>query len=183
MVKKIIKIIICVIVAVIISLILIYVFFIKGKNMDYDENDIKQQIEKLLENDYRYYLLKNGNITLGEGSVTINDVEYYYVNEPWLNSENDVQDIVFNTFSEKNATDKYNEITDKYSFIVYDNKLFVDASQKNDEELSPKYDTTKYTYRIIDEDTMIINLNGISIYTYLEDGSWKLNNSFYNFID
>lgn len=181
--KKSIKFMIGIIVILIIVSVSIYVFVIKGEKTNYDEENIKQQIENLLENDYRYYLLKNGYITLGEGSVTIDDIKYYYVNESWLNSESDIQNIIFNTYSKKHATDKYKEIIDKYTFVVYDNKFFVNISQINDEEIVPQYDNTKYTYRIIDEDTMIIKINDLSIYGYLEDGYWKLNNSFYNFTD
>ena len=170
---------------IIATVILIYIFCIKesDENINYDDDDIRHQIEELLENDYRYYLLKNGCITLGEGSVTIDEVEYYYVNEPWLTSEQDVQEIVFNKKNKKNAINKYNEITDKYKFIVFDDNIFADLSQKTDVELAPKFDTSKYTYRIIDEDTMIIKLDTISIYAYLEDGTWKLNNSFYSLLD
>jgi len=140
----------------------------KGKS----NNSIKDQIIELLDNSYKYYLLKEGHINLGEDVISINGEDYYLVNEEWLKNFKDINDLVFNTFSKVRAIDLYNDIVEKQEMTIIDNELYIKLSKESC-NLDYQINNRDFSYTI-EDGALLIDLKYLKIYAYEEEGKWKL---------
>ncbi len=171
--KILIALLIVLILAVIVVISLVIIFSKEKQTEKESEQTIEERVQELVNNSYRYYLLKEGKLNLGEAYIVLDDVKYYMVVDDWLTSIKYIDDLIVDTFTDNFSVDLYNAIFDKHDFVEMNGRVYVNLGTSTcNEEYNPNLDDFKY--KIEDED-LIIQIDGIAIRTYMEDGKRKLN--------
>ena len=151
---------------------LVYIFIFK----DSPKKDIKQiqsKMEEFLDLSYQYYLISEGPLEVGEGTIKLNDKTYYYVtNENFSNTE----DIV--ALVNKLIYDKYSLL---YIDKVYSNREFINTSKglyvyfKNEPcKVSYNLENEDYNIYMQVEDEYSINYDSVGVTAIHDDNSWFL---------
>ncbi len=156
---------------------LVYIFIFK----DSPKKDIKQiqsKMEEFLDLSYQYYLISEGPLEVGEGTIKLNDKTYYYVtNENFSNTE----DIV--ALVNKLIYDKYSLL---YIDKVYSNREFINTSKglyvyfKNEPcKVSYNLENEDYNIYMQVEDEYSINYDSVGVTAIHDDNSWFLSSPLY----
>lgn len=161
---------------VIIAIIIFYNFCFNStiKNSNNKQNDpIMNRVIELIDNSYKFYLLKEGHINLGEHIFEDGEREYVSVNVDWIKNLSDITEIIFDTFTKDLNVDLYTKLNDKQKFIEVDNIVYVSLSDESC-KINYNLDKKNITYKIREDGSMVINLGYINAYAYKENDVWKL---------
>jgi len=170
------SIIICVIFSVIICLLI----FVKDNNKEKDDFKLdKEIIKKLLDDSYKYYLIKEGLVKVGEYQIDSNDRIYYNVEEEWLKSFNDVRKIIDNTFLKVRVNNMSNELTEEKVLIKEDDIIYIYVPEEKC-EINYVIDKEKIKYRRLNNKQALLDLGIIEIYMYKEENGWRFSSNPYN---
>jgi len=174
--KKKYAIILVTIIMIVIVLILIVVNINEKSNVN--DNLIQERINEIIDNSYKYYLLKEGHITLGNDIIVKDGITYRIIEEEWLTKIDDIVNIIEDTFIKSREYNFYNGIFDKHKIIEQDGNLYINLSEENC-EVDFEINKSNITFEKKDNDTILIDFDVYRIYSYYEDGKWKLSNNIY----
>jgi len=181
------------IVLIIIIIVILITKFIKFNNskssidvekpLDNEVSLSQDRINEVVDKSYKYYLLKEGNITVLDDDVIIQDnKKYKRVLLDGINSINDIDNLINNLFVDKFVAVNRNDIFNNRNYIDKDNKLYL---EENYSQCNVDYDLTKAktTYGKFN-DVIYLEFNFDDI-RYLEfqlhndNGTYKVAGSFY----
>ena len=168
---------ILIIILVVLLFELIYIFFFK----DTTKKDIKQienQIEEFLDLSYQYYLISEGPLEIGEGTIKLDDKVYYYVTNENFSSTNDIIKLTNKLISSKYSSLYIDKVYFNREFINTSSGLYVyfktDPCSITYDLYDEKYDLTKQK-----DDEYAINYDSVGVTIVKEDGNWLLNTPLY----
>ena len=163
----------------IIVLVIMFSYFASNNNNNENNSNNKtndptmDRVIELIDNSYKYYLLKEGLIDLGED--TFDDGERIYVSEnvEWIKELSDIQDIILDTFTRELKIDLYTNLNEKQKFIELDNVIYVSLSEESC-KINYNVDKENMTYKIREDGSMVIDLGDVKAYAYKENNVWRL---------
>ena len=165
--------------AIIIVAILVGVLvtlFLKKNPEEKEETSNLQQAVELVNNNYLYSYLVQGNIKVDDGFVIEDDIKYYYVNDELLSSIKTIEDInnlITNTFVDAKIASFYEKFENGHKYIEINGNLYV-AKSENVCFSIVNYDQSDIKLGKIEDDKMQIELPNQTVYAYKENDKWLL---------
>lgn len=141
------------------------------------ESKIEQRIEEFLDLSYQYYLIAEGPLEVGEGTINVDGKIFYYVTNKKFTKLADIDTIINSLFLPDYRMTYIEKIYKNREYIESEAGLyvhFINEPCKVDYNLDEeKYELTKK-----DENSYVINFSSIGVYTYYDD-EWFLNSPLY----
>ena len=171
-----------IIIAVIIVFIMLGIVYVLFGNSNLQNNSVESKIENKMEEfldlSYKYYLISEGPLEVGEGTINVDDKVYYYVTNKNFTKLTDIETLIKSLFPSSYQMTYIEKIYKNLEFIESEAGLYVhfinEPCKINYSLDNEDYELTKH-----DENSYNINFSSVGVYTYYEDDDWYLNSPLY----
>lgn len=161
------------IVAIIIVLLLI---FQKDEKVSDETASLTERAKELIENNYLFSYIYQGDIAISDGIIKVDDVTYNYIvdeNFKNISSWKDITSLIKNTFVESKWDIYYDKIESGHQYFENDENLYVSKSDTICKNLPP-LNIDSVSIEDITDDKMQISWNNQIVYAYKENDGWFL---------
>ena len=172
--KKILIIASIIIIAIIIAAIVIIILLNREKETSENTRNLERARE-LINNNFLYSYLMQGDIVTSDGYVEDEGIIYYYVEDELLSSIQSIEDInmlVQNTFIEGKHELYYENLANGNKYFERNGNLYVAKSTDTCNIMN--YKEIEVSIEGISEDKMQIRLPDQIVYAYKENDEWYL---------
>lgn len=169
------------IICIILISLIVSTFMLKKDNQKEKDNFVldKEIINRLLDNSYKYYLIKESLVKVGTNEFESNNRNYYNVEEEWLTSFDDIRQLVEDTFSKVRVNTIWNQLIDEQVLIKTDNVLYIYVPEEKC-EINYTIDKEKIKYTMLKENQARLDLEKVEIYMYKEENGWRFDSNPYD---
>ena len=172
-------IIIIIIVLIILIILLINIFVkkdIKPNDTDSPQNSELEIAKELIKNNYIYSYLVSGDIKTESGYITVENVNYYYINDGLLESINSLEDmsnLIENTFIKGKFSSYFDNLKAGHKYFESNGNLYVAKANNICQEFQ-NYDAEDISITSVTDDEMVIKIADGYAYAYKENDKWHL---------
>ena len=178
------KIIIISVIVLVLIILTILVIFLINKNQEaaQKKDEMTERARQLVQNDYLYSYIYQGDVKTSEGAITVDDVTYYYVDDEKLadiHSIADINNLIKDTYTELKWENYFEEVDSINKYFENENGLYVAKGENTCNNIRDINIDDLYITNVQD-DKMMIYWENNGVYAYNEDGTWRLGtNNFY----
>ena len=168
-----------IIVLIILIILLINIFVkkdIKPNDTDSPQNSELEIAKELIKNNYIYSYLVSGDIKTESGYITVENVNYYYINDGLLESINSLEDmsnLIENTFIKGKFSSYFDNLKAGHKYFESNGNLYVAKGNNICQEFQ-NYDAEDISIASITDEEMVIKLADDYAYAYKQDDKWYL---------
>ena len=168
-----------IIVLIILIILLINIFVkkdIKPNDTDSPQNSELEIAKELIKNNYIYSYLVSGDIKTESGYITVENVNYYYINDGLLESINSLEDmsnLIENTFIKGKFSSYFDNLKAGHKYFESNCNLYVAKGNNICQEFQ-NYDAEDISITSVTDDEMVIKIADGYAYAYKENDKWHL---------